>query len=328
MIVYFDTVKRKRPVREGGELVQLDWTRKRVLKRLPIFPADPDIEHDTNPRGNTRGGKGILINSEELFVGNYHSILVFDHQLNLKRKINNNLFVNIHEMCFDGEDIWVAATTIDCAVRVTQKGETLHFWWPREESYLQKKYGLVPMDIDKTADNRIRFIHAELEKGESHTHLNCVTEYNRKIYALLNHQGVFAQIHPEFRIVIEDGKITGAHSPKIINGEKILFCGSFNRSILIFDLHTGRFVNKIDLLAFPEMTSLLERFPDQDIDNRSIFVRGLDILDNDRILIGISPASIAEIDINKLLLLDFFQFSNDVSDAVHGLVHLNSKRHD
>lgn len=44
MIVYFDTVRRKKPVKEGGELVQLDWSTRKVLKRVPLFPIDPDIE--------------------------------------------------------------------------------------------------------------------------------------------------------------------------------------------------------------------------------------------------------------------------------------------
>ncbi len=95
MILYFDIVKRKRPVKQGGELVKLDWTAKKILKTVPVYPSDPDIEEDSNPRGNSRGGKGILISGNELFVGTYHSILVFDLDLNLKRKITNNLFVNI-----------------------------------------------------------------------------------------------------------------------------------------------------------------------------------------------------------------------------------------
>ena len=60
MIVYFDTVKRTYPVREAGELVKLDWSAKKVLKTVPVYPFDPDIEEDSNPRGNSRGGKGML----------------------------------------------------------------------------------------------------------------------------------------------------------------------------------------------------------------------------------------------------------------------------
>ena len=193
MIVYFDTVRRKRPVREGGELVQLDWSTKKVIKQLPICPSAPDIDYDPNPRGNSRGGKGMLISDNELFVGNYHTILVFDHCLNLKRRITNNLFVNLHEMCFygsDGHNIWVSSTAVDCAVLVNQRGETIKSWWPREEKVLQEKFGLGPLEIDKNTDNRAAYVHADVEKKEGHTHLNSVAKFEDRTYVLLNRQGV------------------------------------------------------------------------------------------------------------------------------------------
>ena len=34
MTVYFDTVRRKRPVRDGGELVMLDWKTKQASKAI------------------------------------------------------------------------------------------------------------------------------------------------------------------------------------------------------------------------------------------------------------------------------------------------------
>ena len=98
------------------------------MKTLPIFPTDPDIRDDPNPRGNSRGGKGIIIKDKEIYVGSYPTILVFDFDLNLKRRITNNLFANLHEMCFDGDDIWVSATAIDCAVKVNRQGKTLKTW--------------------------------------------------------------------------------------------------------------------------------------------------------------------------------------------------------
>lgn len=322
MIVYFDTVRRKRPVEKGGELVQLDWSTKKVLKKMPIFPTDPDVKYDPNPRGNSRGGKGIIINEEEIFVGTYHTILVFDFFLNLKRKITNNLFSNIHEMCFSGENIWVSATAIDCAVKVNREGKTIKTWWPREEKVLQDKYGLWPMDIDKTVDNRLKFLHLEVEKKESHTHLNSVTKYREQTYVLLNRQGAVVQVKPTVKIVLEDILICGGHSPVVSgDGKQMILCSSFRKEILFYHLEKGKLIKKINLLDFEKIVDLHKKHPDQPF-NRSIFVRGLEIIDPNRILVGVSPASILEIDINRNKLLDFYQYSFDVGDAVHGLVHL------
>lgn len=321
MIIYFDTVKRKRPVKEGGELVKMDWPAGKILKSVPIFPFDPDIDDDPNPRGNSRGGKGILISGDELFVGTYHSILVYDLDLNFKRKISNNLFVNIHEMCLAGENVWISATAIDCAVLVTPNGETIKSWWPREEPLLQEKYGLCPMNIDKTMDNRLTHIHAELSTKAHHTHLNSVVKFGPNTYVLLNKLGVIVQVEPVLKVVLEDPAIRGAHSPVITSsGDRLLLCSSIRKCIVIYDLAGGKTVKQIDLLNFPAIANLYEAYPDQPF-NRSIFVRGLEILDDDRILAGISPAAILEIDIQRNRLLNFFQYSAEVGDAVHGLAH-------
>jgi len=326
MLVYFDIVKRRRPIREGGELVKTDWSTKEILKRIPIYPTDPDVEYDPNPRGNSRGGKGIIINQKELFVGTYHAILVLDLHLNLKRKITNHLFSNIHEICFAGDNeerIWVSSTAIDCALLVDQAGNCLKSWWPREEALLQEKYGLFPMDIDKTADNRIKYLHAELEKKESHTHLNSVTASGKHTYALMKKQGIVVQIEPAIKIVLEDEWIRGAHSPVVSgDGEQMIMCGSASKHILFYQLRTGKLIKKINFLDFVEIAELHRKYPDQPY-NKSIFVRGLEIIDANRILVGVAPASILEIDINRNRLSDFYQYSSDVGDAVHGIVHMS-----
>ena len=318
MIVYFDTVKRTYPVREAGELVKLDWSAKKVLKTVPVYPFDPDIEEDSNPRGNSRGGKGMLLRGDELFVGSYHSLLVFDPELNLKRKINNTLFVNIHELCGDGENLWVSSTAIDCALQINPEGKTLKSFWPREEGLLQEKFGLRPMDIDKTADNRLIHLHSELSARVHHTHLNSVVKCGNKTYALLNKPGVVVQIEPSVKVVFEDPLIRGGHSLSV-SGNLLMVCGSIQRCILIFDPETGKKMKQIDLLHFPEIAALYEQCKDQPF-NQSIFVSGLEILDDERILAGISPASVLEIDIRRNRLLGFFRYSPEVSNAVHGLV--------
>jgi hypothetical protein len=322
MIIYFDTVKRKRPVKNAGELVKMDWNTKKIIKTQPLFPSDPDIEEDPNPRGNSRGGKGILISGNELFVGTYHTILIFDLDLNLKRKITNNLFVNIHEMCMARENIWVSSTALDCAVLVTPNGETVKSWWPREERLLQEKYGLCPMTIDKNSDNRLTHLYAELSTKPHHTHLNSVVKYGDNTYVLLNKLGIVVQVEPRVKVVLEDSAIRGAHSPVLSrDGNQLLLCSSLRKSIVVYDLENGKLVKQIDLLNFDEISDLHQSHQDQPF-NQSIFVRGLEIIDDRRILAGIAPASIIEVDRESSRMLDFYQYSSDVGDAIHGLVYL------
>src|SRR6186997_3021254 len=132
MIVYFSTVVRSAPQQSGGELVKLDWDKRRVLARTPIVPTNPTVP-DPNSRGSTRGGRGILVDRNYVYVASYHSILVFDHQLNFVRQVSHPLFVNIHEIAWDGDAIWVSSTSIDAAIKIDLQGNMLDSWWPRED---------------------------------------------------------------------------------------------------------------------------------------------------------------------------------------------------
>ncbi len=325
MIIYFSTVKRKRPVKEGGESVKLDWDIKRVIKTLPVFPTDPDIDTDPNPRGNSRGGKGVIISNNEIYVGTYHSVLIYDLELNYLRKITNNLFVGVHEICEYKDTLWVSSTAIDCALKTNKEGEILDSFWPRDNEILQKDFNLFPIDINREIDNRIAFLNSEMSTKKSHTHLNCVTCYQDNVFVLLNKFGLFIRIKPVFEIIINDNNLIGAHSAIINNeGNNVYICGSFSSSILIYDLNLGKLVDKIDLLQFDIVKKFAAQYPDQPF-NKTIFVRGLDILDKSRVLVGISPASILEVDIKEKKLLSHYQYSTDVGDAIHGLAHINDK---
>ena len=87
MHVYFGTVVRTAPVSEGGELIKLNWDDKTITRRVPIVPDNPSVAHDPNPRGNTRGCRGIQIRDGHVLAANYHTIEVFDRELNHERSI-------------------------------------------------------------------------------------------------------------------------------------------------------------------------------------------------------------------------------------------------
>ncbi len=101
---------------------------------------------------------------------------------------------------------------------------------------------------------------------------------------------------------------------------------------MVFDLTKRTLVDRIEILEFAWARSLMRRArisariqialhrvgiaPVRP--GRELFVRGL-ALHKDRLFVGMSPASIMEIDWKTKKLLDAYRYSTNVNACVHGL---------
>src|ERR1051325_6947797 len=140
MRVFVSTVVRGTPTETGGgELLSLDWKTKRVLKRVPIAPTNPPID-DPNPRGGGRGGRGIVLLPDELFVASYHSLLGYDFDLNPTRRIDNHQFAGLHELKLVEDGIWACSTQLGCVIKVDFSGKLLDSWWAHEDPLVLEKF--------------------------------------------------------------------------------------------------------------------------------------------------------------------------------------------
>ena len=101
MQVFIGTVVRNAPLRAAGELLCVDWDAKRVSNAVAISPENPSFEHDPNPRGSTRGVRGIEFYGEHVIASDYHSLRFFDHELRSQRSLSHDLMVGLHETYCD-----------------------------------------------------------------------------------------------------------------------------------------------------------------------------------------------------------------------------------
>src|SRR5688500_832708 len=76
MDIFFSTVVRTAPSKESGELVRLNWDTKQIVAKTPMYPDQPEVD-DPNPRGNTRGGRGILVTHDRIVCASYHTLKFF-----------------------------------------------------------------------------------------------------------------------------------------------------------------------------------------------------------------------------------------------------------
>lgn len=332
MELYFGTIVRGGPVREGGSLFRLNWEDKTIIREAPIVPADPSVDHDPNARGNVRGCRGIQVSGDQVIAADYHSLHFFDRDLNFQRKVSNGLMVGLHEIQRQGDSVWVTSTTIDAALKCRLADGALEAqFWPREMPNLQDAIGTEPLAIDKQADNRALFLENDSFRGPGHLHLNAVCEFNGEVYALLHSKCVVVNLSKQ-QIVIQDDRLKHAHN-LIIEEPGVAWINDTRRmAVRQYDLASGRELKAFDLRKMPGVNALLMRAgmtalramgvaffsSRRKATARPLFLRGL-AMNDQYIFAGFSPATIMCIEKESGRLVDTYFHSNDARVCVHGL---------
>ncbi len=337
MDIYFGTVARAASVSEGGSLFKLDWDSKTIVKEVPNVPAEPSLYHDPNARGNVRGVRGIRIYKDELIAANYHTLNIFDRDLNLQRKLTHGLMVGIHETHLEGSSIWVTSTTLDAALKYRLEDGALEAsYWPREMPEFQQALDLEPLPIDKSIDNRLNYLEQKSFRGPSHLHLNAVCEFRGEIYALFHSKCLVANLS-RGTIVIQDEKLKHAHN-LVMEEPGMVYVNDTHRTVVReYDLESGKQIRAIDIKKMRGIKLLLLKSAAHAIKEmgvsffgskrkataRPLYLRGLSITP-DYIFAGFSPATIACIDKRSGKLIDFYFHSTDMRVCIHGLTAAES----
>ena len=335
MEVYFTTIVRGADVEHGGEIVRLDWDSKKVLARKPIFPENPTFD-DPNPRGNSRGGRGVAILPDgRVAVASYHSVYFYSPDLSTREQISHGLFAGIHDLWLTARDtLWVASTTLDAGLELDyHTGKLLRQFWPREMNNIQQALGVTPLALDKGADNRIRFLEEKYIRDPHHLHLNIVMEWQGEVYGLLHAFGAVANLGRE-RVVFRDPGLKGAHNLIIREDGVAIVNNTYKHTVAFYEMKTGRLLREILLTDFPEVRHLVTPaqkvlYYARGLRNRlgfkhasnplPFFVRGMEMVD-EHLLIGLSPSSILKIEPESGKLVDWYNYSHNLASCVHDMV--------
>jgi hypothetical protein len=257
MHIYFGTVVRAAPVKEGGSLFKLDWDRKAIIGEVPNVPIEPTLYHDPNARGNVRGCRGICIVNDQVIAADYHTLNIYDLDLNPKRRMTHGLMVGLHETHIAGSSIWVTSTAIDAALKYRlEDGALEESFWPREIPEFQQALELEPLAIDKSVDNRSNFLEQATYRGSSHLHLNAVCEFRGDIYALFHSKCVVVNLSKR-SIVIRDENLKHAHN-LIMEEPGVVYINDTHRVVIRqYDLESGQQIRAINIKKMRGIRPLL-----------------------------------------------------------------------
>ncbi len=108
----------------SGYLYVADIDEGVVLRRCPIAEA-PFRTLDPNPRGGMRGGRGIAVDGDEVYIANFSSIYRFDASWGLIDVISHPACADIHEIAFHDGSLWVTSTRNDLLFQFHPDGSLL-----------------------------------------------------------------------------------------------------------------------------------------------------------------------------------------------------------
>lgn len=334
MEIYFTTIVRGASIEKGGELAWLDWESKKVKNRVPIFPENPAFV-DPNPRGNSRGGRGVaLLPDGRVIAASYHSLYLYRPDLEQREQVSNNLLAGLHDVVLTTRNtVWAASTSLDAALELDWRtGEILSAFWPREMPSVQQALGVKPLAIDKRSDNRTRFLEEKYIRNADHLHLNIAMEWRGEVYALLHSYGAVVNLSAE-EVVFRDPALKGAHNLWIQDDGTAVINNTYKRSVQFYRLEDGRLIREIVLTDFPEVKRLVtpvqkmlyvlrgawNRAGGKHVSNPlPFFVRGMDLW-GERLFVGLSPSAILEIDLVSGTLVDHYVYSHDLASCIHGI---------
>ncbi len=336
--VLFSTVVRGAS-EASGEIVRLDWETKRVEAVRVLRRAD--AASDPNPRGGKRGARGIAVVDGEVIVAEYDSLGVYDPMLERRRDLSHPMMSGVHELhAPDPGTLWLSSTNIDAAVELDlASGEPRRVLWPRESPALQGALGLVPSDVDPSADHRARALSLRHKEDPHHLHLNAVATLDGQPHALLSKVGAVVNLERE-EVLLEDHGTLGEGDRGLQGTHNLLFDerdGSafvnqtYQRNVRVYDVERRKLRAAIDLLRFPWVQRMARRHDrrywlkrrirrrlGKGSPNKPLFLRGMDRTGR-LLFVGVSPASILCIDLEADRMVDVYQHSTDLRACVHGL---------
>lgn len=315
--VYASTVIRGSKDEEmTGFIYSIDWNKKEIIKKIPV-PIDTSNPF-WNSRGGNRGGRGIVYHGNKLYVATAMSILVYDLDLNLIDKISNPLFAGVHEMCKEADGIWVTSTVHDLVLKVDFNGETIEEWWGSEDKTLQNKFGFKGRNLNLNLDFPEESFKEAYEKycDEEIFHINTVCVNERGVYILSSKKKSFMKIKPDpSQVIIKDTSLKGPHNGIFTNSGRIIINNTGKQTVRIYNEQNGELLKEIK-------TKIYKNLMGGNQFAKPGWQRGLTNVHSNYYLVGTSPATLFELDIERELIGEDLVLEDDVTHCIHGVLSI------
>lgn len=311
--VFVTTVIRGSINRElTGFLFELDWQNNRIKERIPI-PLDT-AHPFWNVRGGNRGGRGVFAHNGTLYVATAMSVLMFDRKLKKIGELTHPYLAGLHEIYVDSEGIWITSTVHDLVIKLDFGGNIIDEWWGSESQLLQHELGFSSRRLNLNLDFAKETFAIEYERycQKERLHVNAVWSHNGKVYVLANRTKTFIRIRPgPEKVVLQDIQLGAPHNGILTSTGRVIINDTQKQCIRTYDVLSGKRQMTLSTPVYGSKNS--QQFA------KTGWQRGLAHIEDSIFLVGTSPATIFEVDIDRVAIGQICKIDTDIRHCVHGL---------
>jgi hypothetical protein len=298
----------------SGRIMEIDLPTGEVVFSMNLPHNKGSV---LGPRGGSRGGRGVRVFENSIYLAIYDRVLVYDLEWNLLTEIRHPHVVGHHEIQVDHEGIWCCSTVADAVMKLGFKGNVLFEWWASEDEAFVSWTGAKKIRWDRRIDYSTYLDASGEEKHPSKQfHLNSIYCVDGKVYVYDSNYQVLFAVWPKFEPLIRNIEWDHAHNV-CLRGQDILVNVSARKAFEIWRMPTAveRFWRKN-----PYLVQRVIVVPGEDKSTQfsnSGWIRGRIDLESNEFIVGCNPASLHYIRNGEVVRT--WEISRNVNEAIHGL---------
>jgi hypothetical protein len=306
------------PTEISGYFRILDLERGRVTFLTPV-PESTWRGTDPNPRGGTRGARGVSVYQGRLVIANAERLFVLDTSWRLAAEFSDRLMADVHDVLGEERGIWVAATGCDTLLLVRWDGRLEQAWSFRKNRKLLKELGFRKLSLPPI-DPEIDFRDPEARRtGFERLHLNSLGRGSAGLVVSLGR--VATELEPpelsSVLVEVTDGargasprvsvlhRQAGIRAPNhnvAVDGDLLIYNDSNRHCLVAYDMRSGS-----ERCAVP-------------VPGEPSFARGLARISPSLWLVGSqAPLAVYAVDVDRAEVVGSFPLGGIQDETVYGI---------
>lgn len=297
----------------SGFFYHISWSEKRIIKKVQV----PQSVKQFGSRGGSRGGRGLYHNGKgELFACTCDKILIYrDSDFKLLDVIEHPHLIGHHDLTPTDEGLWCNSTLIDAFIKIDWNGKVIDSWYASEDKEFLKLFNTQQESARyvRRPRNYNYMLNAENENSntfQEQFHFNTVDFSNNTLHGFSNRRFALVKIHADKTTIIQrNPRWLWAHNV-LLRQNKIYVNNSYHKKFEIYKLgaETPSISIKLD-----DTKGLCSQYAD------SGWIRGLEEIDSENILVGSSPARIFQINTSTGTIEEQMILSKNVNNTIHSI---------